>query len=1032
MDSTKCKTFLLSHFATHLLQVLVTMILILTFYNTTSYCDFYDQRCDCDEIRPRGGRRKQRSIPTVITCRPPRPVPVTRPPPTLTPVPIQPVNTNNRKINLHYFNARSCLNKTDLIHDYVLSNDVDILFITETWLQPSGDEPAVAAMTPPSYKFISKPRQERRGGGVAVMYRASFEQHIAVSTLTTESTFESTRVQLTHNGRVLNFVCLYRPPSSASNPISLVNVRDEINSMFSDISTKPGEPVIVGDFNFNYPSDGRPSELHEALITNNLNQIVTKPTHQSGNIIDWVVVGNSSTTVFDIEVSDIPFSDHHPIKIGIEITKPSTQPVSVTSRNIRSIDVNDFRNDLNEALADLDQSSSIDDFDARVSAVVEAHAPMMTRTIPNRRYSPWYCQEVKAAKTKCRQMERTWLKTRKLADEEKFKMARMEWRKLLRQTKTEYYISKIEHSNSCKQMFATCNELLGKSKSSSLPTSIPDLPNKFVDFFEEKIDNIRNKMKDHKSNTLETTFEGTPFVAFTPVTEEFVHTLISKAPKKSCELDPIPHSLLPICIDILIPHITSIINKSLTSGIVPVCMKQALVRPLLKKPSLDKNEFKNYRPVSNLSFISKILEKVVLTQIMEHLQGHEMLHRFQSAYRAHHSTETALLKVVNDLIVEADSNRCSILCLLDLSAAFDTIDHDILMTRLEATFGFKDTVLDWFSSYLRDRCQCVVVDGVRSNDKVLKYGVPQGSVLGPVLFTLYMQPLGDVIARHGVNHHCYADDTQLYASVHPNDIVSLTSSLEACLIDVKEWTDKNKLMLNDNKTEALLTGRPNVVKSIDVKGIHFGDSDIVFSPFVKNLGVLIDSHLTFGHQVSNVSKQLNVELRRIRQIRNNISTTTASTLARSLVLSKLDYCNSLLTNVSKDKIKSLQVVQNNAARLVFNKPRFHKVSPLLMELHWLPVGKRITYKLCSIVYMSLNTHEPSYISDMLHLYTPARNLRSKNDKTVLSKPMMKRKIGEQSFVFSAPHFWNSLPEGLRCSDSLSTFKKGLKTHLFVT
>ena len=218
-------------------------------------------------------------------------------------------------------------------------------------------------------------------------------------------------------------------------------------------------------------------------------------------------------------------------------------------------------------------------------------------------------------------------------------------------------------------------------------------------------------------------------------------------------------SCLVPCLEEVIPSITNIVNRSLQCGYVPTCYKKALIRPLLKKPTLDSNDLKNYRPVSNLPFLSKILEKVVLHQLKNHLFQNNLTDPHQSAYRENHSTETALLKIINDAAVNADNNEITILCLLDLSAAFDTIDHTILLKRLKQDFGINGVVLEWFSSYLSDRTQCVVVDGVRSGDKILKYGVPQGSVLGPVLFTMYMRPLSNIISRFYLLYHFYADDS---------------------------------------------------------------------------------------------------------------------------------------------------------------------------------------------------------------------------------------------------------------------------------
>ena len=211
---------------------------------------------------------------------------------------------------------------------------------------------------------------------------------------------------------------------------------------------------------------------------------------------------------------------------------------------------------------------------------------------------------------------------------------------------------------------------------------------------------------------------------FEPVTPAFVKNIILSSPPKSCDLDPIPSSLLTCHIDSIIESITEIINVSLCTGEVPSSFKHALVSPLLKKSDLDPEILKNYRPVSNLSFISKILEKVVCHQINEHLHFNDLLECNQSAYRKKHNTETAILKIFNDLLMAADNKNISILVLLDLSAAFDTIDHRILLKRLKETFGFDGIVLKWFESYLCNRTQSVNINGSTSSPQTIQFGVP--------------------------------------------------------------------------------------------------------------------------------------------------------------------------------------------------------------------------------------------------------------------------------------------------------------------
>ena len=349
--------------------------------------------------------------------------------------------------------------------------------------------------------------------------------------------------------------------------------------------------------------------------------------------------------------------------------------------------------------------------------------------------------------------------------------------RIVQQAKSAFYNAKIVACTTSKQLFRLTDTLIGRVKSSPIPSSVcPSLvPQKFCDFFIEKIRNIRKSLDSQSviaPDILYDTFSGIPFAGFEPVTETTVMNVIKKTTIKTCVLDPLPSFLLCAVIDDLLPYITAIVNESLTSGCFPTVFKTAVVRPLLKKSSLDPENLKNYRPVSNLSFVSKITEKIALLQLHSHLDQHNLLYPLQSAYRSGHSTETALLKITNNLLTALDDGKMSLLSLLDLSAAFDTIDHSTLLSRLQHTFGISHTALSWFRSYLCGRSQVVSVGGFSSQSASLEYGVPQGSVLGPILFILYTQPISNIVSHHDISHHCFSDDNQIYKS---DDISHLSS-----------------------------------------------------------------------------------------------------------------------------------------------------------------------------------------------------------------------------------------------------------------
>lgn len=766
-----------------------------------------------------------------------------------------------------------------------------------------------------------------------------------------------------------------------------------------------------------------------------LQQLVKEPTHRRGHVLDWLIT-NYVCGVLDLSVVDKLLSDHFVVSFQLCLRKPGRETRNVTSRNIKAINLFDFKTDICTLFESTAQSGSADPLDVyntSLHKLLDQHAPLVTRTLTNRTSAPWMTLEVKAAKIKRRQAEQKWRESGLTIHREIYARHRNLVSNMIRRAKKKYICDKIVGAESSRELFRLSGEMMGKVSNAVLPSNISkeDLPDKFNEFFTGKIEQIRSRFDpDMSSPTEAVEFHGTPFKQFEPVTEACVKTVLQKMPKKSCDLDPIPASVLYDCLNEITPIVTDIINKSLSSGIVPQHFKHALVKPLLKKSNLDLNCLKNYRPVSNLPFLSKVLERIVLKQLLQHLEFHNLLEPFQSAYRKCHSTETALLRVVNDLFQASDSGRVSILSLLDLSAAFDTIDHAILKMRLHTTFGCSGTVLDWFSSYLSGRIQSVSI-GHESAPSVLKYGVPQGSVLGPVLFTMYTQPLSAVIHQSGHLYHFFADDSQLQNSTVPSEFPSLASSMGDCIEHVAEWMDENKLKMNDDKTELIAIGTRSKINQVTTTGMSISGCIIPFSQSVRNLGFYLDQTLTMDAHISQLCRSLYCQLRRIGKIRSFLSTDAANKLAVSFILSRLDYCNSLLAGLPDKQINKLQRIQNHAARLVLGKSRRESSIPLLRTLHWLPVKARIDYKIAALCHQCLHDQNmPSYLSDLLNLYKPSRTLRSLDNSLLIVPRFSLNTYGKRAFSVFGPTVWNSLPQPLRKNENSSTFKRHLKTYLF--
>ncbi len=677
----------------------------------------------------------------------------------------------------------------------------------------------------------------------------------------------------------------------------------------------------------------------------------------------------------------------------------------------------------------------VDDYNKILSEILDDHVPEVTISIVQRN-TPWYTQDVRHAKTVCRKLERHWLQSKLEIDYTLFKTQRNLLHRMRIRAKRQYFLERLQNSQSSKVTFSVLNNLLHKSHDHPLPdhTDVLDLANEFADYFEDKIERIR---QNFTTNPQQCDFAINPnltplITQFNLATQDEIVKMVSKSKTKSCALDPIPTWLVKKCPS-TIPALTSIVNSSMSTGTVPPSLKQALVIPVLKKAGLDVNQMKNYRPVSNLAFSSKLLERIVSSRLSAHCDELGFVSKYQSAYKKQHSCETALVKVQNDLLRAVDSQGGAILVLLDLSAAFDTIDHNVMLDVLHTDLKMSGTALNWFSSYLDNRKQTIRVGKAVSSEHDLPYGVPQGSVLGPQLFTLYTTRLVRIIVTHNMIYHLYADDTQLYITFSPRSQTSIQDTqrlIHQCTSDIQEWMRTNFLKLNSDKTEVLVITTPLLARAHSIFSVNICDTMITVSNVVRDLGVLYDSTLNMDTHVKALCKKAYFQLHLIHKVRPFITQECAKLLVHANVMSVLDYCNGLLFGLPKILINRLQRVQDCAARVITQTNSREHITPIRKGLHWLPIKHRIDYKILMLTFKAMNGLAPSYMKDMLSPYVAGRALRSQNQ--YLLTPVTSRLItyGYRSFQHAAPSLWNDLPLSIRKIDDLATFKCTLKTHMF--
>ncbi|KAI2654622.1 hypothetical protein H4Q32_011391 [Labeo rohita] len=476
--------------------------------------------------------------------------------------------------------------------------------------------------------------------------------------------------------------------------------------------------------------------------------------------------------------------------------------------------------------------------------------------------------------------------------------------------KSSYFHIKINNAPDTRNLFKTFNSLLCPPPP---PPSTSITADDFATFFTNKTTTISSQfLAPHVQELIPTTSTAnTPFFSFCPLSEAELSKLLFSSHPTTCPLDPIPSHLLQAISPTLLPALTHIINTSLLTGTFPTAFKQA------RNSSLDAN---------------------------------------QSGFRSGHSTETALLSVTEALRIAKADSRSSVLILLDLSAAFDTVNHQILLSTL-SSLGITGIPLRWFESYLTGRSFRVAWGGEVSKAHHPATGVPQGSVLGPLLFSIYTTSLAPIIQAHGFSYHCYADDMQLYLSFQPDD-PTVAARISGCLADIS------------------------------------------------------------------------FALHNIRKIRPFLTEQATQLLVQALVISRLDYCNALLAGLPSCTIKPLQMIQNAAARLVFNEPKRAHVTPLFITLHWLPIAARIKFKTLMLAYRTTTGSAPAYLHALLPIYTPSRTLRSAGERRLIVPSQRGTKSLSRTFSYTVPGWWNDLPTAIRNANSLTTFKRLLKTHLF--
>lgn len=954
----------------------------------------------------------------------------------------QPESFQRSKIKMAHLNIRSLKNRDHLIQLRMLTREkaFDILAISESWLNSTVTN---AEIEIDGYKLFRQDRLRKKGGGVCVYTRASLKTKVLKElSAISNSGFQQLWLEIQHKKLKSILLCVvYRPPDC-----SVSCLVDDFMENYTHDLTFGKEIFVTGDLNCNMlnncPEAHALGDLCDSLNLTQLIKIPTRVTPHSSSLID-VILASDAGLVADSGVVETHISDHYLVYSTLKLKRPKPAPTYVTARNYKHYDADEFVDDLlqvpwyeNSSIDDVNEK--VEHFDANFGSVLDRHAPIKNMKIRYRQ-CPFLNQEIKDQMKTRDELHKLARVTKLPTDWDNFYLARNKVKNMLRSAEKAHVRGEIRKNNNNKNsLWKVTRKCLPRTEVSQ-PVYSKDaktLANEFNAFFTSVGPSVSEASKslaaEHDLPTLSppTALEGVVPVTrdefhFHPVSYREVREVVQSFPSnKAPGHDKVSMAVIKDALPCILPTLTEIVNRSLMSSVFPSRWKESEVIPLLKEG--DPEIANNNRPISLLPAASKVCERIALNQLSAYMGEEKRLTDHQSGNKKLHSTETINILISDTVLESMDRKEITALVLLDLSKAFDSIDHSLLLTKLRS-LGVSSSAADWFNSYLTGRSQNVRIGSTLSESRHTTHGVPQGSILGPVLFNIYINDLP--LVTNICSLESYVDDSKLYISFPVKDIDIVAEQLTEDLRRIAAWCCANSLLINPNKTKLLLLGTRQMLRRVpeDFHVTFLGKQlHPVFS--AKDLGVTIDANLTYDEHVTNVVSSCTAILCQINRIKHILDRQTLIIIINALVFSKLFYCSSVWANTSKKNLEKLQRVQNFAARIITGTRKHEHISPVLRELNWLPVHLTVQYRDTVMAFKCIKGLAPPYLCNKFRKRSEVHSLATRN-RNMLNTPFFKSASGQRTFYYRATTLWNAMSDDMKILNQIGPFKNRLKRLL---
>ena len=933
-----------------------------------------------------------------------------------------------KNFNVVHINAQSIpAHYPDLLSSFENTNAHAIL-ISESWLKPC--LPSIAYSLP-GFQLIRNDRTVRNGGGVAIYLRAhipftvlNYSQYDASDAAGPEHLF--IELMFSHTKILLG---VYYSPSLT------VDYFESLEILLERLTPSYEHSVIMGDFNTCLlKNDSRAGRLKAVINSTNMHILPLSSTHSFPNctpsLLDLILVSSIDHVELHGQCNAAAFSYHDLIFLSYKVKPPKAKSRILLQRNFTGMDLERLREDAEKIKWNMvyEQSTielQVSVFNSLIIQLYDTHAPIRPVRVKHLP-APWLTDGIKKLQEKKNNAKTKYKNDSSDINREKYVKARNRCNRVCRDNQRRHIHKSVVEEDNPEKVWNFLRTLgVGKAKQNTYPCNL-DL-NKLNKHFSPSVTiDVATKLSSQNQIRALPTPKN-PNFNFAQFTESDVKENILAITSDAVGYDCISRKMIIPILDILIPILTTILNFSINTCTFPTSWKEAQLIPLPK--NRNPSTMSDYRPISILPFLSKVLERLVNQQFSKYLTSNNLFNPFQSGFRPGHSTTTALVNVSDDIRLGMENHQVTLMILIDFSNAFNTVDFDILLAIMYS-LNISPKVIDWFHSYLHGRKQRIRIQESYSEWCPVLAGVPQGGVLSPLLFSLFINYFCHKLASP---YHLYADDLQIYRQCSLHDLTNAITTLSQELTNISIRSKSLGLVINPKKSQAIIIGSPRLICQIPLNDLPNISIDGVIIPFtekVKNLGIIFDQHLSWKPQISELSRKLFSSIASLRRLRNFLPIPTKVALAQSLLLPILDYADCCYLDLKEEQLNKLERLQNICIRFIFGLRKYDHISEFRTKLKWLPIRlRRNTHVLCLLYNILFNQFSPSYLKERFKFLCELHDLSLRSKNTLSLKiPCHSSSFYTNSFAVKSVRLWNSLPITVRQAKTLKTFKKRLKEY----